>query len=48
MYGLLFDEEAIDFLEKLEARVRGRIFGKVLSTKSQPHRFFRSGGLTIV
>ena len=29
MYDIIFDEEAIDFLEKLPAQVKERIFNKM-------------------
>jgi len=40
MYDIIFDEEAIDFLEKLPAQVKERIFNKIISTKENPLHFF--------
>lgn len=40
MYEVVFDEEAIDFLEKLERNLKERIYNKIVSTKSNPFRFF--------
>lgn len=40
MYDVIFDEEAIDFLEKLPAQVKERIFNKISSTKENPLHFF--------
>lgn len=40
-----FDNEAIDFLEKLPKELRKRIFNKIISTKENPFHFFeRLGG----
>jgi len=40
MYQIIFDEEAIEALEKLPKELRRRIFQKVISTKGNPLRFF--------
>ena len=40
MYEITFDEEAIDFLNKLPKEIRGRIFNKIISTKENPFHFF--------
>lgn len=40
MYEILFDEEVIDFLNKLENEIKKRIFNKVISTKEDPFHFF--------
>lgn len=40
MYTVIFDEEAIDFLNKLPQEVKIRIFDKIISTKENPFRFF--------
>jgi mRNA interferase RelE/StbE len=40
MYKLIFDSEAISFLEKAEKVVAKRIWNKVLSTKENPHQIF--------
>ena len=40
MYDIILDEEAIDFLEKLPAQVKERIFNKIVSTKENPFHFF--------
>lgn len=39
-YALVFDEKAIEQLEKLHKDTRGRIFKKLQSAKSQPHAYF--------
>jgi len=40
MYSIIFDEEAIEFLEKLEKNVARRIYNKIIETEEIPHRFF--------
>ena len=40
MYKVIFDEEAINFLQKLETPLRRRIYNKVLNTKDDPLHFF--------
>lgn len=40
MYEVIFDEEAIDFLNKSSNNLKKRIFNKILSTKENPFRFF--------
>ena len=40
MYDIIFDEEAIDFLEKLVRSERERIFSKIASAKENPFHFF--------
>ena len=40
MYEVIFDEEAIDFLNKLPKDVKERIFNKIISTKENPLHFF--------
>ncbi len=40
MYELIFDEEAIDFLQKSEKKIRERIFNKLTSTKKDPFHYF--------
>ena len=40
MYEIIFDEEAIHFLQKLEKPLRERIFKKILQTKENPFHFF--------
>ena len=40
MYELIFDEEAIKFLDKLEKSISKRIFNKIQETKEDPHRYF--------
>ncbi len=40
MYSLIFDKEAIHFLEKQELIIKERIFRKVQKTKENPHRYF--------
>lgn len=40
MYEVIFDEEAIEFLNKLPREVRERIFNKIRTTKENPFHFF--------
>ena len=40
MYKLIFDEEAIKFLDKLPKNISKRIFKKIQDTKENPHRYF--------
>tara|TARA_Y100000034_G_scaffold101131_1_gene125167 strand:+ start:2162 stop:2416 length:255 start_codon:yes stop_codon:yes gene_type:complete len=40
MYEIIFDDEAIDFLNKLQRILKERIFHKIISTKEIPLRFF--------
>ena len=40
MYEIVFDPEAIAFLEKLDKKLAKRIWEKIMSTKSDPHHFF--------
>jgi len=40
MYEVIFDPEAIDFLEKSEKQLARRIWNKIMSTKENPHHFF--------
>lgn len=40
MYEVAFDEEVLDFLDKLPKEMRERIFNKVISTKENPFHFF--------
>ena len=40
MHEIIFDLNVIDFLEKLPKETRLRIFNKILSTKSNPFRYF--------
>ena len=40
MYTLIFDEEAIVFLNKLDKNQKERIFNKILDTKDDPFHFF--------
>ncbi len=40
MYEVIFDPEAIDFLEKIEKQLAKRIWDKIMSTKENPHHFF--------
>ena len=39
-YKLIFDEKAIDFLEKLPPLLKERIFRKLQTTKENPFHFF--------
>ena len=40
MYNIVFDEEAIVFLNKLDKIQKERIFNKILDTKDNPFHFF--------
>jgi len=40
MYKLVFDDKAIEQLEKFPKLVRKRVFNKLQSTKGNPRRFF--------
>ena len=40
MYELIFDPEAIDYLEKLEKKDAKRIWNKLQAAKEYPLRFF--------
>jgi len=40
MYTVGYDEEALENLEKLEKKIRKRIFEKISSTKENPFHYF--------
>ncbi len=40
LYKVIFDEEAISFLEKIDQKLTERIFQKILATQARPFRFF--------
>ena len=40
MYEVIFDPQAIEFLEKSNKDLAKRIWNKIMSTKENPHRFF--------
>ena len=40
MYNIIFDEEAIKFLEKLPKQIAHRIFNKIQETKVNPYHYF--------
>lgn len=40
MYKLIFDSEAIKYLEKLPKNTSKRVFNKIQQTKTNPHHFF--------
>ena len=40
MYNTVFDEKAIEFLEKIEKNTRKRIYNKIISTKENPFHYF--------
>ena len=40
MFEVIFDSEAIEFLEKLEKAIAKRIYDKIISTKPNPHHFW--------
>ena len=37
---VIFDDKAIEFLEKLDKKNRERIFNKIMSTKEDPFHYF--------
>jgi mRNA interferase RelE/StbE len=40
MFTIIYDEEALENLEKLEKKIRKRIFEKISSTKENPFHYF--------
>lgn len=40
MYEIIFDEKAIEFLEKIEKKTRKRIYNKIISTKEDPFHYY--------
>jgi len=40
MYEVIFDPDALKFLEKSEKKLSKRIWNKIMSTKENPHHFF--------
>ena len=40
MYEVIFDPDAIEFLQKAEKKIAKRIWDKIMATKSDPHHFF--------
>jgi mRNA interferase RelE/StbE len=40
MYTVIYDEETLQYLEKLETKIRKRIFEKIISTKENPFHYF--------
>jgi mRNA interferase RelE/StbE len=40
MHEMIFDSEAIDFLNSLPKEIKERIFKKIASTKENPYHFF--------
>lgn len=40
MYDLIFDEKAIEFLEKLPKLLRKRIYNKIISAKEDSLHYF--------
>jgi mRNA interferase RelE/StbE len=41
MYEIIFDKKAIEILNKLEYKLKERIFIKIISTKEKPFRYFQ-------
>ena len=41
MYEITFDKKALEFLNKLEYKIKERIFEKIISTKEKPFRYFQ-------
>lgn len=40
MYEIIFDEEVINFLNKLPVEIKERIFNKIISAKENPLHYF--------
>lgn len=40
LYEVVFDHEALEFLEKSEKQLAQRIWEKIMSSKKIPHHFF--------
>lgn len=40
MYEIIFDKKSLEFLNKLEYKIKERIFEKIISTKQNPFRYF--------
>jgi mRNA interferase RelE/StbE len=40
MYKIIFDEKAIEYLEKIPKLIAKRIFRKIQNSKENPHRYF--------
>ena len=40
MYDIVFDKKSIEFLNKIEYKIKDRIFKKIISTKEKPFRYF--------
>ena len=40
MFKVIFDDKAIEFLEKLDKKNRERIFNKIMTTKEYPFHYF--------
>ena len=41
MYDIIFDKKALEFLNKLDYKIKERIFIKIISTKEKPFRYFQ-------
>ena len=41
MYEIIFDKKTIEFLNKLDSKIKKRIFVKIISTKEKPFRYFQ-------
>ena len=41
MYEITFDKKAVEFLNKLDYKIKERIFEKIISTKEKPFRYFQ-------
>ncbi len=42
MYEITFDKKALEFLNKLEYKIKERIFEKIISAKEKPFRYFQN------
>ncbi len=40
-YTIIYDEEVVKFISKLEVRVRKRILDRILKAKQNPHHFLQ-------
>jgi mRNA interferase RelE/StbE len=41
MYEIIFDKKTLESLNKLEYKIKERIFKKIISTKEKPFRYFQ-------
>jgi len=41
MFTVIYDEAALQYLGRLETKVKKRVIEKISSTKENPHRYFK-------